>query len=73
MPGADIEEDEPLVDTGQPEARGGGEATDGERMSASQRLGGLNVAQRMKVAMKGTKEERAILVRKRIVSGQKSS
>ena len=78
VPGANIEEDEPLVDTepadtGQPEARGEGESTDGERMSASQRLGGLNVAQRMKVAMKGTKEERAILVRKRIVSGQKSS
>ena len=71
VPGADVEEDDPLVDTepgdaGQPEARGdgeGGRGDRGERMSASQRLGGLNVAQRMKVAMKGTKEERAILVR----------
>ena len=72
VPGADLEGDDPLVDTepgdaGQPEARGEGEAegeaTEEERMSASQRLGGLNVAQRMKVAMKGTKEERAILVR----------
>ncbi len=71
VPGADVEGDEPLVDTepasdpGPPAAQGEGEgeATDDERMSASQRLGGLNVAQRMKVAMKGTKEERAILVR----------
>jgi len=65
MPGGDAG-DEPLVDTDLggdllPEV-GEGEA-EGERQSASQRLGQLNVADRMKAAMKGSKEERAILIR----------
>jgi len=36
---------------------------DGERQGAAQRLSQLNVADRMKCAMKGTKEERAVLIR----------
>lgn len=64
--------DEPLVDVdaggGQPDegADAGAEADaegDGERHGASQRLGLLNVADRMKAAMKGSKEERAVLIR----------
>jgi hypothetical protein len=38
-------------------------ATDAERSGAAQRLSLLNVSDKMKHAMKGTKEERAILVR----------
>lgn len=55
--------DEPLIDLegGSPaEGEGGNE---GERVSAAQRLAALNVADRMKAAMKGTKEERAVLIR----------
>jgi hypothetical protein len=36
---------------------------DAERQGAAQRLALMNVAERMKAAMKGTKEERAVLVR----------
>jgi hypothetical protein len=63
MPGGDAG-DEPLVDTdlgGEPLAEV--EEGEAERQSASQRLGQLNVADRMKAAMKGSKEERAILIR----------
>ncbi len=63
IPGGDASDD-PLVDTdpgGELPAETGDE--DAARLSASQRLGQLNVAERMKVAMKGTKEERAILIR----------
>jgi len=63
VPGGDAG-DEPLVDTdlgGEPLAEV--EEGEGERQSASQRLGQLNVADRMKAAMKGSKEERAILIR----------
>jgi hypothetical protein len=54
--------DDPLVDTdsGGPAAEGEG---DTERQSASQRISLMNVAERMKAAMKGSKEERAILIR----------
>jgi hypothetical protein len=54
--------DDPLVDTdpGEPAADGEGDA---ERQSASQRISLMNVAERMKAAMKGSKEERAILIR----------
>lgn len=60
--------DDPLVDVdadgGQPDegAEAGAEG-DGERHGASQRLSLLNVADRMKAAMKGSKEERAVLIR----------
>jgi hypothetical protein len=56
--------DDPLVDVdpggGQPQE---GEDSGEERLSASQRLAQLGVAERMKVAMKGTKDERAVLIR----------
>jgi hypothetical protein len=61
--------DEPLVDTESDTdalavvpLEGEGE-DDASRQSASQRLGQMNVAERMKAAMKGSKEERAILIR----------
>jgi len=59
--------DEPLVDVdvdaggGQPDA--GADEGDGERQGSAQRLALMNVSERMKAAMKGTKEERAILIR----------
>jgi hypothetical protein len=64
VPGADAG-DEPLIDSepGSGEPMPEDEATDAGRQSASQRLGQMNVAERMKVAMKGTKEERSILIR----------
>ena len=64
VPGGDAG-DEPLIDTepGSSEPMVEEEGTDVDRQSASQRLGQMNVAERMKVAMKGTKEERSILIR----------
>jgi len=65
IPGGDAQ-DEPLVDTdaaGDAAAVPEGEEGDAERASASQRLAQMNVAERMKAAMKGSKEERAILIR----------
>jgi hypothetical protein len=63
VPGGDVPDD-PLVDT-DPGGETAPEGEEGEaaRASASQRLGQMNVAERMKAAMKGTKEERAILIR----------
>ena len=62
--------DEPLIDAktdepgeGAPPAAGGTGEGDADRSGAAQRLSLLNVADKMKAAMKGTKEERAILVR----------
>jgi hypothetical protein len=66
--------DDPLIDANtseaEPAAPSVAEAADGEapdreadRSGAAQRLSLLNVADKMKAAMKGTKEERAILVR----------
>jgi hypothetical protein len=63
QPGGDTG-DSPLVDAepeGAPMVEG--EEGDAARESASQRLGRMNVAERMKAAMKGSKEERAILIR----------
>ena len=66
IPGGDAL-DEPLVDTDAGGDAAGavpeGEEGDAERASASQRLAQMNVAERMKAAMKGSKEERAILIR----------
>jgi hypothetical protein len=62
--------DEPLIDASgsssekesadPTEQAEGGEAS---RQGTAQRLGAMNVAERMKAAMKGTKEERSILIR----------
>jgi hypothetical protein len=56
--------DEPLVDVATAgDQPGEGAEGDGERQGAATRLAMMNVAERMKAAMKGTKEERAILIR----------
>ena len=62
--------DDPLIDASAgdpapapPGADGEAGGEDAERSGAAQRLGQLNVSDKMKHAMKGTKEERAILVR----------
>jgi hypothetical protein len=70
-PGAAMENDAPLVDAdtseGEPAPLGEGETDlaegEAERTGAAQKLALMNVAERMKCAMKGTKEERAVLVR----------
>jgi hypothetical protein len=64
-PGAATGADDPLIDI-EPDTEApaeGGEDPDAERQGAAQRLSLLSVADRMKAAMKGTKEERAILIR----------
>jgi hypothetical protein len=57
---AGVETDSPLVDTAPPvESK-----TDAEdEKSTVQRIAGLNIAQRISVAMKGSREERSILIR----------
>lgn len=51
--------DEPMIDTApEPEA-----AADGDEKTTLQRIAGMSVAQRVSLAMKGTREERAILIR----------
>lgn len=61
--------DEPLIDTEPATAEGAsavaGETADDDvvRQGAAQRLSLMSVAERMKCAMKGTKEERAVLIR----------
>jgi hypothetical protein len=62
LPGGDQGSDDPLIDT-EPPAEPAAEEREAVRESASQRLGQMNVAERMKAAMKGSKEERAILIR----------
>ena len=62
LPGGDAG-DEPLVDT----TSGGEQASDpdeeADSQSVTEKLAALGVAERMKAAMKGTKSERAILIR----------
>lgn len=53
--------DQPLVDAGGSQA--GGSEEDEDPQSVTQKLALLGVAERMKAAMKGTKSERAILIR----------
>ena len=54
--------DEPLIDQGSPsEPPPEGEKAD--KQSAVQRLSMMTIGERMKVAMKGTREERAVLIR----------
>jgi hypothetical protein len=59
--------DDPLVDAETPgatgEGRGETDAEEEDNQSITQKLALMNVAERMKAAMKGTKSERAILVR----------
>jgi len=75
VPGGELV-DEPLIDSEPAEAPASeasgadapadapaGEETEAERQGAAQRLALMNVAERMKAAMKGSKEERAVLIR----------
>ena len=56
--------DEPLVDAGTAaEGTEGAGEEEGDQQSITQRLALMGVAERMKAAMKGTKSERAILIR----------
>jgi hypothetical protein len=63
VPGGE-DADDPLIDV-EPAVPAEAEEKDDEaaRVGAAQRLALLNVADRMKAAMKGTKEERAVLIR----------
>jgi hypothetical protein len=67
--GAPADIDIPLLDLApEPEPQPEPEAADGQteddrRDSVTQRLGAMTVAQRMNVAMKGSREERSILIR----------
>jgi hypothetical protein len=64
LPGGDAS-DEPLVDveSGTPPAGEGDDSGDETQQSVTQKLAVMGVAERMKAAMKGTKAERAILIR----------
>jgi hypothetical protein len=55
--------DEPFVDVESENAAPPGEDEDAARQGAAQRLALMGVGERMKAAMKGTKEERAVLIR----------
>jgi hypothetical protein len=59
-PGADLAVEGPLVDTGQAPAEPAAAEDEG---GAVQRIAAMNVAQRLGLAMKGSREERAILIR----------
>src|SRR5688572_29742478 len=63
LPGGDAS-DEPLIDP-EPAAVStqGAEEQEGDQQSMTQRLALMGVAERMKAAMKGTKSERAVLIR----------
>jgi hypothetical protein len=62
---AAAEADDPLIDTDTtPKAEEGTEEEgDAERQGALQRIALMNVSERMRLGMKGTKEERSILIR----------
>lgn len=73
-PDAETPPDEPVPDVPPPDAEGlaglpeldplpSAEAEDDRKESVTQRLASMTVAQRMGVAMKGSREERAILIR----------
>ena len=56
----DARDDQPLIDKGEVT---GEEAKDEDEKTTLQRIAAMSVAQRVVVAMKGTREERAILIR----------
>lgn len=59
--GAAAEADDPLIDTDT--RQGTEEEGEGAKQGALQRIALMNVSERMQLGMKGTKEERAILIR----------
>jgi hypothetical protein len=60
IPPIEVDYDDPLIDAAGEE---GEVAEDGERMSGTQELAAMNFPQRLRAAMKGTREQRAILIR----------
>jgi hypothetical protein len=58
-----IEADEPLIDTGPPEFVADEEPAEANRESIVQKLAQMSFTERLKAAMKGTKEIRSILIR----------
>jgi hypothetical protein len=63
VPGGDAGGDEPLLDADAGGGQADGAEEDADPQSVTQKLASLGVAERMKAAMKGTKSERAILIR----------
>ena len=59
IPPIEVEFDDPLIDA----APEDGLDEDGERISGTQELAAMNFPQRIRAAMKGTREQRAILIR----------
>jgi hypothetical protein len=57
IPPIEVEYDDPLIDASAEET------ADGERLSGTQELAAMTFPQRLKAAMKGTREQRAILIR----------
>jgi hypothetical protein len=60
VPPIEVDVDDPLIDTA---AGDGEEGEEGERTSGTQELAAMNFPQRLRAAMKGTREQRAILIR----------
>ena len=60
IPPIDVEFDDPLIDASGEE---GEEGEDGDRVSGTQELAAMTFPQRLRAAMKGTREQRAILIR----------
>jgi len=61
IPPIEVELDTPLIDAGAVE--GEEPAEEEERLSGTQELAAMNFPQRLRAAMKGTREQRAILIR----------
>ena len=59
IPPIEVEFDDPLIDATPEEGLDG----EGERISGTQELAAMNFPQRLRAAMKGTREQRAILIR----------
>ena len=57
IPPIEVDYDDPLIDAS------GEEAADADRLSGTQELAAMTFPQRLKAAMKGTREQRAILIR----------
>jgi hypothetical protein len=58
IPPIEVDFEDPLIDLS-----GEGDEEDGERVSGTQELANMNFPQRLRAAMKGTREQRAILIR----------
>jgi hypothetical protein len=67
VPAIEVDVDDPLIEAAGEDAGGVGDAAvaadDEERQSGTQELAAMNFPQRLRAAMKGTREQRAILIR----------